>query len=127
MPTIHTQAAIQLSDDYEAWISSAEEYYSERLSKYEEAFKPYLPVLAGVGADNFGWAVYSDNRVDYILETVKELDVVKLKIDLLPRADSSGQSDHGRDWRIDVIHTRGIFAFILPFVRADETVKMYPC
>lgn len=115
------------SDDLMDQYDRSEQAYYRELQEHEEAFSPFLDVLEGVDAENFRWAVNSANRVKHVIDTIKDLDLVKVTItpNHIPPSDNYGLGQSG--WKIEVIHTGGIFAYVLPGVRADESVITYPC
>ena len=118
---------LDLELDYsDAYTRSEDRYYAE-LSRHEQAFEPYLDVLEGFDKGDFRWAVNSPNRVEFILESIKELDVIKLTINPNHTPPEGKYKLGSSGWRVDVIHSGGIFGYILPALRADERVTMTAC
>jgi hypothetical protein len=116
-----------LEDDYSDAYTRCEDRYYAELGRHEKAFEPFLDVLEGFDKDDFRWAVNSENRVEFILDSIKDLDLVKLTINPNHTPPEGKYQLGPSGWRVDVIHSGGIFGYILPAVRADERVSMYAC
>ena len=99
----------------------------DEIYRHQEAFEPYLDLLEGFDKSDFRWTVGSANRVKFILDSLQELDVIKITINPkhTPPPDEYRFGPHG--WRVDVIHSGGIFGYILPAVRNNESVSVFAC
>ena len=122
MTTINAELDLQEAD---ARNQSEDDYYRS-LSEVEALFSPFLHVLEG-GGEDLRWAVYSKNRVMHVIESIRDLNLIRVTIDpkYLPAQDEYNLGPTG--WKIEVIHRGGIFAYILPAVRENERVITNPC